>query len=161
MYYQAKHSEGGESTISNMRVDKKRQREPFSFGTGIHFQLKNILTCLWKHIHQSGRHTLDSVKEPFEALLDLCLPCHPRPSHIFSLPFSILAAAEMGIRGRGRVREKMWFHLEVSFASLKVPSDSFLDNLQFHLRGFSGPPLSLLHATLWLPLYRGLSPKLE
>lgn len=120
MDYQAKHFEGGQNTISSIRANKKRQREPFSFGTDYTFPVESkrqlILTHMYKHIHQSGTYTATSHKEPFEALLDLSLPCHPLSSHITFPPLPILAPAEMGIRGRGRAREKVQLHLEVSFA---------------------------------------------
>lgn len=130
-----------------MKADRKRQRELLSFGIDYTFPVESkrqlILTRMCKYIHRSGTYTAASLKEPFEALLDLSLPCHPLSSHITFLPFPILAPAVMGIEGRGRVREKVQLHLDVSFASLKVLSSSFLDTLWFHLRSFSGPPLPL------------------
>lgn len=109
----------------------------------IHFQLKVKgslfwLTCI--NTYTSLAHTQHQVLKSL-LKLSLSLPCHPLSSHITFPPFPILAPAVMG--NRGRVREKVQLHLEVSFASLKVPSSSLLDNLWFHPRRFSGPPLPL------------------
>jgi len=93
-----------------MRADKERQREPFSFGTDYMFPVESkrqfILTHRYKHTHQSGTYTATSLKEPFEALLDLSLPlCHPLSSHISSPPLPILAPAEMRITKRKTQRK--------------------------------------------------------
>lgn len=132
-----------------------------AFGTDNIFPVESkrqlILTHMCKHSHQSAMYTAAGLNEPFEASLFCLFHAIQSPAaELFPLSSSLL---QMRGEIKGRVREKMQLHLKFSFASLKVPSSSLPDTLQFHLGSFSGPPLPVF--TLWPPLCSILSTKLK